>query len=243
MKLYEDLGGSGISHGRADDLVLTLDVSWSMKSKDYAPSRIRAAARAGIAIARRKAKEAPNDRIALVDFCSTARVALPLTTIRGNLRKIERQISGIRAGGGTDICEGLLNASWLFGLDAPKSGIPSSGLLGWLKRSLFEDCLPPQPPQADPAVRSRRIILLSDGGHIEEGDPVALAADLKQSGIVIDCIGIGDQRWVASSDEKAMKQIASSPTDGRDHYFYIGDSQALIKKCESLAMNIKPLQV
>jgi hypothetical protein len=80
----------------------------------------------------------------------------------------------------------------------------------------------------------RRIVLLSDGENIAGPDPVETAERLKQSGVVIDCIGIGERgegaRPGEGLDEKMLMAVASP---GR--YKYIRDTSTLLYHFESLA--------
>lgn len=88
------------------DIVLTIDVSGSMKGEDFKPNRLEAAKD----VALRFIDGRKNDRIALVEFAGEAFTQTPLT-IDHNI--LQRQLSAMRIGlleDGTAIGDGLATA-------------------------------------------------------------------------------------------------------------------------------------
>ncbi|MBP5189597.1 MAG: VWA domain-containing protein [Bacteroidales bacterium] len=88
------------------DIVLTIDVSGSMKGEDFKPNRLEAAKE----VAQRFIDGRRNDRIALVEFAGEAFTQTPLT-IDHNI--LSRQLSAMRTGlleDGTAIGDGLATA-------------------------------------------------------------------------------------------------------------------------------------
>lgn len=75
----------------------------------------------------------------------------------------------------------------------------------------------------------RRIILLTDG---QGGYPLQTAESLKQRGVVIDAIGVGDQP--SDVDEKLLRAVASV-VQGERRYRFIKDQQTLVNHCTQLA--------
>jgi hypothetical protein len=79
----------------------------------------------------------------------------------------------------------------------------------------------------------RRIVLLTDG---EGGDPLQTAEDLKDRGVVIDVIGIGDSP--KNVNVKLLKKVASV-VGGELRYRFIKDQQTLIAHYTQLANKTK----
>ena len=95
-----------ITKGEGIDIVLTIDVSGSMLSKDFLPNRLEAAKEVAADFVRSR----PVDRIGLVIFSGESFTQTPITTDRSALLT---QIQGLRSGllqDGTLIGEGLATA-------------------------------------------------------------------------------------------------------------------------------------
>lgn len=99
--------------GMSRDTVQVFDVSGSMGSPDYPPTRLDGGIQAGIEYTTARLEQSPSDRIALVSFNNTGQVILPLTPITKS-EIIIRAIRRLTAGGGTDIAEGLQAAADIF---------------------------------------------------------------------------------------------------------------------------------
>jgi Mg-chelatase subunit ChlD len=89
------------------------DVSGSMSENDYPPNRLAGAIEAAAEYGKARAEQSPDDRIAVVTFNETAQIVLPLTHILEK-QKILSAICQLKAGGGTDIAEGLKAAMRVF---------------------------------------------------------------------------------------------------------------------------------
>jgi Mg-chelatase subunit ChlD len=141
-----------------NDTVCVQDVSGSMKGTDCNPSRLEASKKAAETYIRQRAKLSPQDRIALVAFNELAHVALPLTDVC-RTDTIITSVRSLKAGGGTDINEGLKAAGQIL-LEDPSQGVQHN--------------------------RFQRILLLTDG---HGGHPVGTARKLKGRGVLIEVIG------------------------------------------------------
>lgn len=86
--------------------VQVIDVSGSMGTSDYTPTRLDGAIRAAIDYVKARREQSANDRIAIVAFHTVAEVVLPLTPAT-DTEAIIKAIRSLRASGGTDIAEGL----------------------------------------------------------------------------------------------------------------------------------------
>lgn len=95
------------------DTVITQDVSGSMGTADYPPTRLAGGITAIIEYINARAKESPKDRMAVVTFTDRAKILLPLTAITDKKDIIE-VVSQLTSGGGTDIAEGLQAAMQIF---------------------------------------------------------------------------------------------------------------------------------
>jgi hypothetical protein len=77
------------------------------------------------------------------------------------------------------------------------------------------------------------VVLLSDGDHNCTGRPRDWAHHLKDSGVVVDCIGIGGRP--SDVNEGLMRDIASVDENGRPRYRFIADRDALILEFREMA--------
>jgi hypothetical protein len=80
--------------------------------------------------------------------------------------------------------------------------------------------------------------MLTDGHHWDGPSPLPFADQLKMTGVVIDCIGIGGSP--EDVDTENLKNIASSNPDGSIRYRFIGGREELVRKYETLASHIRP---
>jgi hypothetical protein len=123
----------------------------------------------------------------------------------GETDAITRALKNLQAGGGTDINEGL----------------KASG------RILCED------RSGDlQSTRLKRLLLLTDG---HGGHPIRTAKKLKNSGVLIEVIGIeGDPSAV---NEKLLRKVATTDADGT-HYWFFRDTDSLVAHYDNLATGI-----
>ncbi len=218
-------------------LVMVLDVSGSMASDDWKPSRLDGAIGAAEALLDVKAKQHPNDQVGIATFSSSADTVYPLAQLSREVHSLKRALRGLEPGSTTNITAGLQEAEKnLFGVQArPSRGAGVFDPGEWIAKIMGANRQLPQLEIA--ANETSRIILLTDGEHNHGKGPVPLAERLKAAGVVIDCIGIGGSP--SEVDEGCLKRVASLNTDGSPRYCFIGERQMLIKKFEQLANRIK----
>ena len=197
--------------------VILVDISISMKQSDWPPSRLHGAMAAVEGLLDLKHMNYPNDLVGMVGFSQTASVLQPLVSIGGEGRRIFRTDPAmIQTGPSTNMSAGLSLAG---------------GILAEAVRNLADPYLPP-------ALIDRQIILLTDGEHNDGPEPVPLARELQQSGIVLDVIGIGTPSEI---DHTCARTIASE-RNGRPSYCFVGDVGSLIVRMTQLAHHhIRPL--
>ena len=82
--------------------------------------------------------------------------------------------------------------------------------------------------------RLRRIQLLTDG---ESPDPTAVASELKdQMGVLLEVVGVGGNRMAV--DEDLLRRVATTDEDGFTHYWFIKNTQSLVRHYEGLATGL-----
>lgn len=102
------------------DTAIVVDVSGSMESRDYPPTRLDGGILAAAEYVEARAEQCPGDRVAVISFNDAAQVVLPLTSITKK-ETIIRAIRRLSAGGGTDIAKGLRAAAGIFGGQQPSN--------------------------------------------------------------------------------------------------------------------------
>lgn len=142
------------------DTVCVNDKSGSMATTDCKPSRLEASKLAAQQFIMRRSESSPGDRIALVSFKEHAKIVLPLTYLY-ETETIIKYLNSIKAGGGTNINEGLKAAQQIL-LDDQSLNTGQS--------------------------RFKRILLLTDG---HGGHPIRTARKLKSQRVMIEVIGMG----------------------------------------------------
>ena len=156
-------------------IILTMDVSGSMRSRDISPSRLQAAEAAAFSfIQHQKA----NTQIGLVAFSSFAEIIQPATT---NQEALQAALDSLTVGRRTAIGSGILAA-----LDAisqvDKSVAPSN--------TTNQPGVEPTPvPKGDYAPDI--IVLLTDGASNAGPDPVEAAKQAADRGVRVYTIGFG----------------------------------------------------
>jgi hypothetical protein len=228
---------------KAKELIFVLiDLSPSMESDDYQPSRKDGAIEANKRLIETKAELFPEDQIGIIDFGETAHLLhapVPAGAGFADLCKAMRQ--KLPDSCGTDFTAALeLTERCLFCRQKPNT---PQGLLGRIFREMFlepevQNSRNIQKPNVSGNI-TRRIIMLTDGEHNGDGCPVQIARRLKDAGVIIECIGIAGSR--DEVDEKILKKIASPDETGRPRYCFIGDTSSLIRKYKSMANQIRPV--
>jgi Mg-chelatase subunit ChlD len=102
------LGGSKSlpSSEGTKNCIMVLDVSPSMSTSDWKPSRLAGAKQSASAFVRQLMADDPNARVAVVKYSTTASVVVPLTPAR-YFEDIEHRINHISTGFMTNITSGL----------------------------------------------------------------------------------------------------------------------------------------
>ncbi|OGR46935.1 MAG: hypothetical protein A2X34_07830 [Elusimicrobia bacterium GWC2_51_8] len=181
--------------GEPEAVILLLDISGSMADDDYPPSRLEAMKEAAVKFIERKHTDSPDDQVGIITFGSSAEICCSLVPVRTGYHKLLNAVKAIEIKGTTEMVAGLKEAGRAI---AP----------GWFRKVSV----------------SRRIILLSDGGHSGIGNPVKVAASLKAEGIIVECVGIGDRELL---DEDTLRKIASIHNKRGVLYRWIGDRENL----------------
>ena len=190
-------------------IVLTMDVSGSMRATDVAPTRLAAAQRAASDFVERLPEKF---RVALVVFASEPRVLVPPTTDRAALHDA---LDSLRAEGGTALGDAIamsLEASGLTaGNETDRSPPPSPS---------SDDPAPspsasPSPGQDEPPLVAT--VLLSDGanstGRLE---PLEAAGNAAELGVPVYTIALGTPDGVVEvPDRNGQLQPLAVPPDTR----------------------------
>ena len=226
-------------------IILSLDVSGSMRAKDVEPDRITAAQNA----AKTFVNEQPRStRIGIVAFAGTASLVQPPTQSREDLHAAIERLQLQRA---TAIGSGILVALKAifpevdFDLRGSNPRVnpaitsrPLNGPLGAPPGA--PDKAPPKPVPPG-SYKSAAIILLTDGQATTGPDPIEAARMAAERGIRVYTVGVGTpngeilvgEGWSmrVRLDEETLKQIAN--LTGAE-YFYAGTAVDLKKIYQSL---------
>ena len=211
-----------------------IDLSPSMDHNDYKPSRKAGAIKANKELIKIKLNSSPKDKMGIIGFGNNAKLLHPPACLSTGSVSLQNALKNPQGSFGTNFTAALrLAKTHLFNTNDSKA----KRLL--LSRILSEMFVEPagQPENMDNSNVLRRIIMLTDGEYNSGGCPLNVALELKNEGVVIDCIGIGGSP--ADVDEKILKQIASRNPDGSIRYCFIGDQEQLIRKYQSLAQHIR----
>jgi len=222
---------------------MLVDLSGSMASDDWKPSRNAGAAKANMELTKVKAKHHPQDRVGIVGFGSKADILHEPVCLTDGLKSLNSALEKPPEMGRTNFTAALtLAEACLFGKSVSAGNGIGRRITGIFSRFIYD----PPSQHINPTGGNspgnnclRRIILLTDGDHNEGKPPLQVASRLKRAGVVIDCIGIGGSPEAVN--ESLLKEIASrNPDDGSIRYCFIGDQQELIRRYESLAHHIRP---
>ncbi len=200
---------------RGAAVVLSIDVSGSMRSQDMLPNRLEAAKEAARAFLRGLSS---GTAVGLVAFAGTAELLHPPTRDHARVRRTLEDLSFRPR---TAIGEGLLEAV--------------AALPGRVRR------LGPG-FQLDVSAPPGAVVLLSDGRSNTGVDPLEAAEVARQQRVVVYTVGIGDPAprdpvWTIGGplDEETLKEIARR-TGGE--YFHAADSAGLSKVYRQLAYRV-----
>lgn len=210
-------------------IILTIDVSLSMRASDVQPNRLAAAQ----AAAKDFIREQPGDvKIGIVSFAGTAAVIQQPTHDKDELlAAIERLQLDRHTAIGSGI---IVSLAALF----PKDGIDVESM-GPGARAQPKTELKPVPPGSNP---NAAIILLTDGRRTIGPDPVQAARLAADRGIRVYTVGFGSSQGGPVSfegysiymmyDEETLKAIADLT---RAEYFHASSGTELKKIYDSLS--------
>ncbi len=223
---------------RPECVITLIDLSGSMNDSDWKPTRKAGAIMANIELIRTKARLDSQDSVGIIGFHRKARLLHQPVCLSHGAASLIRSLKSPPDGGSTNFTAALELAQEILFKSNKKS---SQGLLSRLLSEILYET------ESHPAKKARgfqngtvkRIIMLTDGEHNQGGSPITVASRLKNSGVIIDCIGIGGSP--KDVDEKLLKKIASRNPDGSIRYCFIGDQQQLLRKYENLARHIRAI--
>ncbi len=198
-------------------IMLSMDVSGSMRSQDIAPSRMEASKAAAKAFVEALP---PRVRVGLTTFGGFAQVVVPPVT---DHQRVLDAVDGLGFIRRTAIGEGLIEAV---------AGLPGR------VRPAPDGTMPAQPPgPRPPAV----VILLSDGVSNAGIDPLEAAQLAKAQEVTVYTVGVGQPMssgtWTIGGpmDEETLKEIADV-TGGR--YFHATSAAGLHDVYRRLARTV-----
>jgi Ca-activated chloride channel homolog len=222
-----------------ETIILSIDVSGSMRAKDVEPDRITAAQTAAKAFVNEQPR---TTRIGIVAFAGTASLVQAPTQSREDLIAAIDRFQLQRA---TAIGSGILVALKAIFPDVDFDLRSTNPRLNpAASRPLYgppEPDKPPPKPVAPGSYKSAAIILLTDGQATTGPDPIEAARMAAERGVRVFTVGVGTpngeilvgEGWSmrVRLDEETLKTI-SNLTGGE--YFYAGSAVDLRKIYQSL---------
>ncbi len=220
-------------------VILTFDVSGSMRANDMPPNRLEAAKVAARAFIE---KQPPNVRIGVVAFSDNAAIVqAPTTDRQAVLDAIER----LQPQRGTAIGRGILTSLDAL-VDTPVQLAPPLPFPGGRWESLS---LPTPTPTPTPLPRGEYapavVILLSDGESNVGPPPLEVVQYAEDRGVRVFTVGVGSPEGVVLNaggrnvrvrlDEQTLKSIAER-TNGR--YFKADTAEDLKSVYENLSTRL-----
>jgi Ca-activated chloride channel family protein len=213
-------------------VILTLDVSGSMRADDVQPNRIEAAKTAAKAFVE---KQPPNVRIGVVSFSESASLVQAPTKDRTAVTSAINRLTTQRR---TAIGSGILTSlGAIFDELGAKSPTPDFG---------HDVDLPPSPATVEPGTyAAAAIVLLSDGQSNTGPLPVDAADRAAGRGVRVYTVGLGNPEGAVLQtggysvrvrlDEETLKTVAQK-TDGK--YFKAENETDLLNIYSSLGSKL-----
>ena len=222
-------------------VILTLDISGSMRAEDMKPNRIEAAKAAARAFVE---KQPGAVRIGVVAFSSTAALVQAPTTDR---QKVLEAIDRLKTQRGTAVGSGIIvsldaifeNAT---GISVPtqplyrRGGGQQFGNQDWSQQPQSESTQTPREPVEPGSYREAVVILLSDGQSNQGPDPLKVVEQTADFGVRIFTVGIGSTQGAVIGvqgrsirvqlNEEILKQIAK---ETEAEYFSASDESDLLE--------------
>ena len=224
-------------------MVSLVDYSPSMDEDDWKPTRLEGAIKANIQLIKAKAAVHPDDMLGIIGFCDKATILHQPVRLCDGTDSLIGALKDSIGGGGTNFTAALkLAESCLFD-NVKRAGKKGRNFVSKMITNFLYESQSSDAEDLDNYSYTdnylRRIIMLSDGEHNGGGSPETVASNLKNAGVIIDCIGIGGSP--EDVDELLLKKIASRNPDGSIRYCFIGDQQKLLRKYKTLASHIRPV--
>ena len=231
---YLDFANRVQSNKTSETLITLIDLSPSMDQDDWKPTRKAGAITANKELIKIKFKTHPQDRMGIIGLGDNSRLLHAPVCVSKGIQGLKSALNNPYRSCGTNFTAALKLAEKCF---EEKVNRPSSNFFTEMLSEIFiePDNNKQQSNRSDSSLK--RIIMLTDGEHNGSISPLAIASNLKNAGVIIDCIGIGG--CPTDVDEKLLKQIASKKPDGSIRYCFIGDQQQLLRKYQSLAQHIR----
>lgn len=214
-------------------VVLTIDVSGSMRANDIKPTRLEAAKAAALAFV---AQQDAHTRIGVVSFSMNAHLVQAPTTDRELVRAAIQRLVPQQS---TAIGSGILTS-----LDAIFE--PPRASASARRDDVLRPATPPPTPVPRGTVTPATIILLTDGQNRTGPAPLTAAQAAADRGVRVFTIGMGTVAGTtiegregfsfrAVLDEETLKRVAAL-TDAK--YFHASDENALLTIYQNLATGV-----
>lgn len=215
-------------------VILTIDVSGSMRAEDVKPTRLEAAKSAALKFVE---KQPRNVRIGVVSFSDNAAIVQAPTTDREAVNGAINRLKPQRA---TGIGRGIIASLEAVFEEPGTRPVPSSrDLLG------FTDLPPPPTPLPPGTYAPAVIVLLSDGQSNVGPRPLDVIEQAASRGVRVYTVGVGSPEGIVLNfdgrsvrvrlDEETLKRMAEK-TDGR--YYRAGNETELMKIYDNLGSQI-----
>ncbi len=215
-------------------IILTIDVSMSMRANDFKPNRLEAAKASALAFAEKQPKGV---RIGVVSFSGTTAIVQAPTTDR---EAVAKAISRLTMQSRTAIGSGILTS--LDAIFEEPGSAPAPVSRDTL--TLYESKLPP-PPVSRGTYAPAVVILLSDGMSNTGPRPLDVVDQAANRGVRIYTVGVGTVEGGTLDfggyamrlrvDEETLKSIAFK-TDGK--YFKAGNETELLNIYDNLGTQL-----
>jgi Mg-chelatase subunit ChlD len=138
MKKYLNFAYRSIKEALIEFLVILIDLSNSMLSDDWPPSRKAAATKANIELIKIKAQQHPDDIVGIIGFGTDAKVLHPPVCLREGTGSLCQALKSLPDMNWTNFTAALeLAEACLFGKFGSKAALPGKGISGFLSWLLY----------------------------------------------------------------------------------------------------------
>lgn len=241
MKDYLNLLPKPTTNAVTRYILFVLDISSSMGTDDWMPSRLRVATNAIIEMLTYLRATQRDVQVGVVVFNHESQLLQPLGKVTDQEQTIVDQLNAQRASGSTNITEAmsaslaeLERATASYRVVPPSaeqafhqwlsraSGSGASSGYGGSGSSTGDNGLLSSVGDADGL-----IVLATDGDHNCGSGPEPVAKTIRDKGYGIAVIGVADR---AKLDEAQLKRIASTDASGESRYRFVGDAAQLLPR-------------